>query len=190
MKSASLPRYAMALLNAAKPAGKLEKVYGDLDAIRKFAVSDPSFRLFLETPGIKRDQKQNVVDDICKATKADDLTRNFLSLLLENRRLADLAKIVDTFEEYYRKELGQVMCTVTSSADLSIVQRKQVEEASTQECWYPICYTKCALCSRRRRNLCSYYDNLWRENMSSYVRRWDFAALYHSPKIYDRASRR
>lgn len=129
MKSASLPRYAMALLNAAKPAGKLEKVYGDLDAIRKFAVSDPSFRLFLETPGIKRDQKQNVVDDICKATKADDLTRNFLSLLLENRRLADLAKIVDTFEEYYRKELGQVMCTVTSSADLSIVQRKQVEEA-------------------------------------------------------------
>ena len=129
MKSASLPRYAKALLNAAKPAGKLEKVYGDLDAIRKFASSDPSFKLFLETPGIQRTQKQNVIDDICKATKADDLTKNFLCLLLENKRLSDLAKIVDAFEEIYRKELGQVMCMVTSASELSAAHRKQVEEA-------------------------------------------------------------
>lgn len=119
----------MALLNAAKPAGKLEKVYADVDAIRKFAVSDSSFKLFLESPGIKRDQKQNVVDDICKATKADDLTKNFLSLLIENKRLASLEKIVDIFEELYRKELGQVMCTVTSASELSVSHRKQVEEA-------------------------------------------------------------
>lgn len=129
MKSASLPRYAMALLNAAKPAGKLDKVYGDLDAIRKFASTDASFKLFLETPGIKKDQKQNVVDDICRATKADDLTKHFLSLLLENKRMADLSKIVDAFEEFYRKELGQVTCTVTSAGELSSTYRKQVEEA-------------------------------------------------------------
>ena len=119
----------MALFNAAKPMGKLEKVYGDLEAIRKFASSDPSFKLFLETPGIKRDQKQNVVDDICKATKADELTKNFLSLLLDNRRLANVTGIVDIFEEYYRKDLGQVLCTVTSAAELGNAQRKLVEDA-------------------------------------------------------------
>ena len=125
----SLPRYAMALFNAAKPVGKLERVYGDLDALRKLSSSDPAFKLFLETPGIKKDQKQNVVDDICKTGKADDLTKNFVSLLLENKRLADLPRIVDTFEEYYRKDLGQVLCTVTSASDLTNAQKKLVEEA-------------------------------------------------------------
>jgi ATP synthase F1 delta subunit len=127
----SLPRYAMALFNAAKPTGKLEKVYNDLDILRKLATSDASFKLFLETPGIKKDQKQNVVDDLCKSCKADELTKNFVSLLLENKRLGDLTKIVDTFEEYYRKELGQVLCTVTSADELTNAQRKLVEEAIT-----------------------------------------------------------
>lgn len=131
LKSQSLPRYAMALFNAAKPTGRLEKVYQDLDALRKLAVSDPSFKLFLETPGIKADQKQNVVEDLCKSTKADELTKNFLNLLLENKRLGDLSKVVDTFEEHYRKELGQVLCTVTSAMELSNAQRKLVEEAIT-----------------------------------------------------------
>jgi ATP synthase F1 delta subunit len=119
----------MALFNAAKPTGRLENIYTDLDSIRKLATSDASFKLFLETPGIKGDQKQNVIEDICKATKADDLTKNFLSLLIENKRIGDLAKVVDTFEEYYRKDLGQVLCTVTSAADLTNAQRKLVEEA-------------------------------------------------------------
>ena len=129
MKSQSLPRYAMALFNAANPTGKLEKVYQDMDAIRKLATSDSSFRMFLETPGIKGNQKQNVVDDICKVSKADELSKNFLSLLIENRRIADFTKIVDIFEEYYRKDLGQLLCTVTSAVEISTAQRKLVEEA-------------------------------------------------------------
>lgn len=129
MKSASLPRYAMALFNAAKPVGKLEKVYTDLDSIRKLAATEASFKLFLETPGIKKDQKHDVVNDLCKSAKADDLTKNFLSLLLENQRLSDLTSIVNSFEELYRKELGQVLCTVTSAVDLTNAQRKLVEEA-------------------------------------------------------------
>ena len=129
MKSASLPRYATALFNSAKPTGKLERVYSDLDSIRSLARSDPAFRLFLETPGIKKDQKQNVVSDVCKSAKTDDLTKNFLSVLLENQRLTDLVEIVNCFEELYRKDLGQVICTVTSAADLTNAQRKLVEEA-------------------------------------------------------------
>jgi ATP synthase F1 delta subunit len=119
----------MALFNSAKPAGKLDKVFADLESIRNVALTESSFKLFLETPGIKKEQKQNVVDDICKATKADGLTKNFLSLLLENRRLADLTKIIDTFEGIYRKELGQVSCAVTSAVDLTNAQRKLVEDA-------------------------------------------------------------
>lgn len=129
MKSTSLSRYAMALFNSAKPVGKLEKVFSDLEAIRNVATTDPSFKLFLETPGIKKEQKQNVVDDICKVTRADSLTKNFLSLLLDNKRLTDLVKIVEAFEEYYRKDLGQVSCAVTSAVELNNSQRKLVEEA-------------------------------------------------------------
>lgn len=129
MKSQSLSRYALALFNAAKPTGKLEKVYQDMDAIRKLATSDASFKLFLETPGIKSDQKQNVTDDICKAVKAEGISKNFISLLIENKRLASFVSIVDLFEEYYRKDLGQLLCTVTSATEITNAQKKLVEEA-------------------------------------------------------------
>lgn len=128
MKSQSLSRYALALFNAAKPTGKLEKVYQDMDAIRNLA-SDASFKLFLETPGIKSDQKQNVTDDICKAVKAEGISKNFISLLIENKRLASFVSIVDLFEEYYRKDLGQLLCTVTSATEITNAQKKLVEEA-------------------------------------------------------------
>lgn len=129
MKSQSLSRYAKALFNAAKPTGKLEKVYQDMTSIRQLAVSDPSFKLFLETPGIKGDQKQNVTDDICKVVKAEGISKNFISLLIENKRLADFVHIVDMFEEYYRKDLGQLLCTVTSAVEITNAQKKLVEEA-------------------------------------------------------------
>lgn len=129
MKSQSLSRYAQALFNAAKPVGKLEKVYQDLDGIRQLAITDPSFRLFLETPGIKRDQRQNVSDDICKAVKADGLSKNFINLLIENKRLTNFVHIVDSFEELYRKDLGQILCTVTSASEMTNAQKKLVEEA-------------------------------------------------------------
>jgi ATP synthase F1 delta subunit len=132
MKSPSLPRYAMALFNAAKPTGKLEKVFNDLFHIRNLASTETSFKLFLETPGIKKDQKQNVVSDICKATKADDLTKNFLNVLLENQRLVNLVDIVNSFEDLYRKDLGQVICTVSSAVELTNAQRKLVEESLSQ----------------------------------------------------------
>lgn len=129
MKSQSLSRYALALFNAAKPTGKLEKIYQDMDAIRKLATSDASFKLFLETPGIKGDQRMNVTDDICKAIKADGMSKNFVSLLIENKRLADFVSIVNQFEEYYRKDLGQLLCTVTSAVAMTNAQKKLVEEA-------------------------------------------------------------
>ncbi len=129
MKSQSLSRYALALFNAAKPTGKLEKIYQDMDAIRKLATSDASFKLFLETPGIRTDQKQNVIEDICKAVKAEGISKNFISLLIENKRLASFVHIIEMFEEYYRKDLGQILCTVTSAVEITNAQRKLVEEA-------------------------------------------------------------
>lgn len=46
--------------------------------------------------------------------------------LLENRRLSQLKKMVDNFEAFYRAEKGQVVCQVTSPAELSAPEKMKV----------------------------------------------------------------
>ena len=49
--------------------------------------------------------------------------------LLENRRLNDLDKMVTAFEGFYRAELNQVVCQVTSAKELDSSAKSKVEGA-------------------------------------------------------------
>merc|ERR1711907_681308 len=59
----------------------------------------------------------------------DEAVENFLKVLVENKRLKSLPKMIDLYEVFYRAEKGLVPCTVTSAAELSNKEKKQVEAA-------------------------------------------------------------
>ena len=87
------------------------------------------FRLLVESPGIDPKTKVSTLEAGCKKAGAGEVTVNFLRVLVENKRINMLHRVVDLFETIYRAEKGLVLCKVTSATELNKSQQKQVKAA-------------------------------------------------------------
>merc|ERR1719198_340027 len=76
-------RYATALFMATH--SRLDKVYGDLTALRSMIQESPDLKLLVETPGIDPDSKVAAIQAVCAAAGADSAVVNFLKVLVENK---------------------------------------------------------------------------------------------------------
>jgi len=123
-------RYATALFMAS--SDRLDKVYEDLTGLRDMMQESNEFRLLVETPGIAPDSKTKALEAICSQTGADQAVVNFLKVLIENKRMHKMAKMIQLFEGFYRAEKGLVACEVSSAEPLSEVQQARVKAAMEQ----------------------------------------------------------
>ena len=71
-------------------------------------------------------RESNAIGAVGKAMKLDSLTANFLGVLAENRRLADLPKMIDAFDAIVADHRGEVTAKVTSAHPLSAEQLKEL----------------------------------------------------------------
>lgn len=120
-------RYATALFMAS--SGKLEAVYNDLTTLRDMMTESKEFKLMVETPGIEPEKKVAALEAICKKAGTDAAVVNFLKVLVENKRMHLLARMIDLFENFYRAEKGLILCQVTSAEKLTSAQEKAVKTA-------------------------------------------------------------
>merc|ERR1719502_245740 len=89
----------------------------------------PDFKLMVETPGIDPESKITAMEAVCKSVGTDPAVINFLKVLIENKRMYLLKRMIDLYEVFYRAEKGLVPCTVTSASPLSSSQQSEVESA-------------------------------------------------------------
>merc|ERR1711907_741311 len=83
----------------------------------------------VETPGIQPEQKVAALEAICAKAGTDAAVVNFLKVLVENKRMYKLPKMIDIFEAFYRAEKGLVLCKVTSAGALSSSAQADVKKA-------------------------------------------------------------
>mmetsp|Transcript_9729 Transcript_9729/g.21373 ORF Transcript_9729/g.21373 Transcript_9729/m.21373 type:complete len:224 (+) Transcript_9729:131-802(+) len=123
-------RYATALFMAS--GSKLEKVYGDMANLRAMMESSTDFKLLVETPGVDPETKVATLEAICKKAGADGAVVNFLKVLVENKRISSLSRVIDLFEAFYRAEKNLLLCKVTSATPLSSSEQGSVKKAMQQ----------------------------------------------------------
>jgi len=123
-------RYATALFMAS--SGKLDKVYQDVIGLRSMMEESKDFKLLIETPGVDPTTKVKTLEAVCKHAGMEGSVINFLKVLVENKRLRMLVRVIDLFEIFYRTEKGIVACKVTSAAPLSSAEQGQVKKAMEQ----------------------------------------------------------
>merc|ERR1740117_489321 len=87
------------------------------------------FKVMVETPGIVPDSKIKAIEAIGQKAGMDPSVINFMKVLVENKRMKLLAKMIDMFETFYNAEKGNVMCQVTSASELSAAQKGEVKTA-------------------------------------------------------------
>merc|ERR1719379_2176312 len=80
-------------------------------------------------PGINPESKVKALEQICQKAGMDGAVLNFLKVLVENKRMHKLEKMIDLFEDFYRAEKGLVLCNVTSASALSSKAQGEVKKA-------------------------------------------------------------
>ncbi len=125
-------RYASALIELAEESGKSDKIAGDLDNLSAMVKSSPDLKLFIASPSISRASQINGVNALADKAGFDVLTKNFLGVLVNNRRLNALASIINTFKELLAKKRGEITVQVETAQDLSPAQLKALQEALTK----------------------------------------------------------
>lgn len=126
VSSAIASRYASALADVAtgRVAGMdPQQVTRELRAFEEAQRSCPELQNALTSPAVPVGRKRAVVGRISDVLKLARITRNFLFVLVDHRRIARLKDVVDTFELIVDERLGFARADIVSARDMADPQR-------------------------------------------------------------------
>ena len=109
--------YARALFEAAQEKGRLETVREELEDVVHALETVPELSALLENPEIESPVKAGVLDQVLGG--ADELVRNFLRLLIEKGRAAEVRDVVTEFETLVAAEERILDVELTTAHELS-----------------------------------------------------------------------
>ena len=119
-------RYALALFDLASAEDALEAVEKDFGALSELASGHPDFAHFIRNPLLDARAQTAALEDIGEHAGFQKLTRKFLGVLAENRRLAALPDILRAFAGLLQDARGETTAIVTSAEQLSPAQEKEI----------------------------------------------------------------
>lgn len=109
--------YARALFEAAGDQGRVEEVQQALDDVVTSIAEVPELQGVLENPQIDPQAKRAVLAELL--AEGDELVRNFLLLVAEKGRAAQLGEIQAEFDAMVAREQGRLKVELTTAYELS-----------------------------------------------------------------------
>jgi F-type H+-transporting ATPase subunit delta len=120
-------RYAVALFELAREQDALDAVAGDLGSFRELLEASADLRRLIHSPVLSREEQRRAITAVAAKGGAHDLTRRFLGLLAEKRRLFALPDVIDAYEAMLAAHRGEIKAEVISAVALTDEQRQTVE---------------------------------------------------------------
>ena len=121
-------RYAGALIGLAddriaNDPAVLDRIAADVGKLAAQLRSDENFRRFVADPRPRTAVQARALGEIANRLGLDPLVGNFLRVVANNRRLAQLPAVIAAFEAQLAAKRGQVAAEVVSAQPLSDTQR-------------------------------------------------------------------
>jgi len=121
-------RYAAALFELADERKELDAVANDLRSLRAMLRDSADLRRLIRSPVLSREEQGKAIASLAQAAQVSPLSRNFLGLLAQNRRLFALPEMIEGYLRRLATARGEVTAHVTSAQELSPQQREAVNE--------------------------------------------------------------
>ncbi|KAH6782409.1 F-type H+-transporting ATPase subunit delta [Perilla frutescens var. hirtella] len=125
MADTAASSYANALADVAKSNNTLDRTFADVEKIEKF-FSDESVLGFFTNPTIVDEVKRGIVDEIAKSSALQPHVANFLSILVDMKRIDLVKEIVKEFEAVYNDLTATELAVVTSVVKLESQHLAQI----------------------------------------------------------------
>jgi F-type H+-transporting ATPase subunit delta len=122
--------YARSLFQAAKEAGTLDVVHAELGEFVAAVDQVHELRALLANPEIDRNERSAALREIL--ADADELLRNFVLLLSEKGRTAQLPEIYREFDALVAAEAGRLNVELTTAYELSDEEAASIVEKIEQ----------------------------------------------------------
>jgi len=120
--------YATALFELAEEEGVLEEVAGDLAGLDELLAGSADLDRLIRSPVISRQDQRRAVDAVAERAGFHALTRRFLGLLAEKRRLFALRGMIRAYREMLAEHKGEVAAEVASAVPLDDEQMAGLDE--------------------------------------------------------------
>lgn len=121
-------RYATALYELAEADNKLDEVAGDLATIRNMVDASADLARLIRSPVIARNDQVAAMDAILTEAGVSELTKRFIGVVAQNRRLFALTTMIKQFQAILAQRRGELTAEVTSAQALSDKQRQAIED--------------------------------------------------------------
>jgi F-type H+-transporting ATPase subunit delta len=115
-------RYALALFELARDGNSIGDVEAGLTRVRDALAQSDDLQRLTTSPLVARGDAVRAIAATADTLGLDPVTRNFLGVLAENRRLAQLPAIVRAFRQLASRHRGETTAEVTSAHPLSEAQ--------------------------------------------------------------------
>ena len=121
-------RYALALFELAEEKQQLDGVAEELKQLRQLLAESADLRHMITSPVIARDQQAKAMAAILEQAGAGDLTRRFVLVVANNRRLFVLPQMISAYLAELSRRRGEVTAEVTSAQALTEAQQASLTE--------------------------------------------------------------
>lgn len=122
-------RYARALLALGIDERREEQFGEELAAVLEVLETSREAGFFLKNPGYSLTQRHAALDAVAQAFNLSPTVHQFLRLLADRQRIADLAQIARAYSALVDAHVGRVRATVVSAAPLSDKELKKLVDA-------------------------------------------------------------
>ncbi len=131
MPAAAASRYARALVDVVlgpSSTAAPDRVRQDLQSFADTLGGSDELALALESPSVSRPRKRAIIGRITQSLGLSGVSKNFLLVLADHRRMAELSAVIATFDKMVDERQGSLQVDVSSAGELNPGQ----EQALTQ----------------------------------------------------------
>ena len=121
-------RYSRALFEVASENSEINKIESNFNDFLNLYNSSVEFRNFIKNPTQTTENQFNVINLISEKLSFTKNLKNFLSLLIEKRRIFFVYKIAESFLRLCSKKRGEVKASLVSSKSLSKDELNDISE--------------------------------------------------------------
>ncbi|GAB6052358.1 F0F1 ATP synthase subunit delta [Magnetospira thiophila] len=119
-------RYATALFELADEGAQLDLVAGDLGQLQAMFNESDELRRAIRSPIISRANQSAVMSALAEQAEMSPLTRNFLGLVAQKRRVAALPRIIRDFQTLLSAKRGETTAHVIAAKPLTAKQSESL----------------------------------------------------------------
>jgi F-type H+-transporting ATPase subunit delta len=98
-----------------------------LDAVAALVEASPELRTVWQNPSVEHVKKIALLDAIVARLGATKLLRNFVAVLIDQRRIGQIQEVARQFQHELNQRLGIAEAKVSSARELAATEKQQLE---------------------------------------------------------------